>query len=72
METAIKHIRTRVFKVSQAEFAALIGRTQPTVSRWEQGVALSLTDMKAIRDAAKAKRVRFADKLFFETPKERA
>jgi len=56
--------------MSQSDFAALIGRTQPTVSRWEKGVSLSLDDMRAIKAAAKEKRIRFSEKMFFDLPKQ--
>ncbi|WP_182565789.1 helix-turn-helix domain-containing protein [Rhizobium leguminosarum] len=66
---ALKHIRKNVFKVTQAEFSVLAGVTQATVSRWENGVAPSLDEMKAIRDAAEARKIKWNDRLFFETPK---
>lgn len=70
MSTNIKYIRKQVFKKSQAEFAALIGRTQSTVSRWEGGTPLTITDLQAIREAAKQNRIKgFSDDLFFEPPK---
>lgn len=72
MDTTIKHIRKSVFQMSQADFAALIGRTQPTVSRWEKGVSPTLDDIRAIKQAAKNNRIRLSEKLFFETPKESA
>ncbi|TAV48412.1 helix-turn-helix domain-containing protein [Rhizobium leguminosarum] len=66
---ALKHIRKNVFKVTQAEFSVLAGVTQATVSRWENGVAPSLDEMKAIRDAAEARKIKWNDRLFFEAPK---
>jgi transcriptional regulator with XRE-family HTH domain len=53
--SAIRHIRLHIFGVTQAEFAALAGVTQASVSRWEAGVAPSLDDMRAIREAALAR-----------------
>lgn len=66
--SAIRHIRKQVFKVRQAEFAAIAGVTQATVSRWERGGAPSLEEMQRIREAAAARRLRWQDKWFFEMP----
>lgn len=66
--TAIRHIRKTVFNLNQAEFAALAGVAQATVSRWENGVSLSLDEMRAIRDAAIARGIEWEDRWFFETP----
>lgn len=66
---ALKHIRKNVFKVTQAEFSVIAGVTQATVSRWENGVAPSLDEMKAIRDAAEVRKIKWNDRLFFEAPK---
>jgi transcriptional regulator with XRE-family HTH domain len=57
-----------MFGVTQAEFAALAGVTQGTVSRWEAGVAPSLDDMRAIREAALARGIDWNDGWFFEVP----
>lgn len=64
----MKHIRTKVFAVTQSEFAALAGVTQASVSRWEKGVAPSLDEMRAIRSAAEERGLPWDDKFFFETP----
>lgn len=66
--STIKNIRTKVFGVTQAEFAALAGVTQASVSRWENGVSPSLDEMKAIRSAAESRGVEWDDRFFFETP----
>lgn len=66
--TAIRHIRKSIFGMNQAEFAAIAGVVQATVSRWENGVSLSLDDMKAIREAAKARGIDWNDEWFFEEP----
>lgn len=68
---AIRHIRKNIFKVSQADFAALAGVTQATVSRWEDdenGAAPSLSEMAAIRAAAIERKLPWGDALFFEAP----
>lgn len=67
----IKHIRKNVFKVRQAEFAAIAGVTQATVSRWEAakgGAAPTLDELARIRDEAARRRLRWADKMFFDRP----
>ncbi|MGX5719887.1 helix-turn-helix domain-containing protein [Shinella zoogloeoides] len=66
--STMKHIRTKVFELTQAEFASLAGVTQASVSRWEKGVAPSLDEMKAIRRAAEERNIEWDDKFFFETP----
>ncbi|GAC1042296.1 hypothetical protein thsrh120_23000 [Rhizobium sp. No.120] len=68
----MKHIRTKIFGVTQAEFASLAGVAQATVSRWENGIAPSLDEMKAIRKAAEERDVAWDDRYFFETPSESA
>ncbi|NLS03586.1 helix-turn-helix transcriptional regulator [Rhizobium sp. P32RR-XVIII] len=65
---ALKHIRKNVFAVTQAEFAAVAGVTQATVSRWENGVAPSLEEMQAIRSAAAERAIDWSDALFFDVP----
>ncbi|MCF6111970.1 helix-turn-helix domain-containing protein [Mesorhizobium muleiense] len=70
--SAIRHIRCHVFKATQAEFAALAGVSQASVSRWETGVAPSLDDMRAIREAAAARGIEWNDAWFFEIPSETA
>ncbi|WP_409233677.1 helix-turn-helix domain-containing protein [Rhizobium sp. WCS2018Hpa-16] len=64
----MKHIRKNVFKVNQAEFSSLAGVTQATVSRWENGGAPSLDEMKAIRLAAEKRNIEWDDRFFFEAP----
>ncbi len=66
--SAIRYIRREVFKVTQAEFAALAGVTQASVSRWEAGVAPSLDEMQAIRRAAADRSIDWNDAWFFEAP----
>lgn len=64
----MKHIRTKIFEVTQAEFAALAGVAQATVSRWENGVAPSRDEMQAIRQAAFERSIQWDDAVFFEIP----
>lgn len=65
---AIKHIRKNVFDATQQEFAAIAGVQQSTVSRWERGVALTLDEMRRIRQAAFDRGVAWSDDWFFSTP----
>jgi len=69
---ALKHIRKNIFAVTQAEFAAVAGVTQATVSRWENGVAPSLEEMQAIRSAAAERGIAWSDALFFDEPETAA
>lgn len=64
----MRHIRTSVFRVTQAEFGRLAGVGQATVSRWEGGVAPSLEEMQAIRKAAFERGIDWDDRWFFEAP----
>lgn len=66
--SAIRHIRREIFKVTQAEFAALAGVTQASVSRWEAGGAPTLDEMQAIRKAAADREIDWNDAWFFEAP----
>lgn len=65
---ALKHIRTKIFGLTQSEFAAIAGVTQASVSRWEGGVSPSLDDMRAIRAAAETRGVKWEDRFFFDMP----
>ncbi|MGN8023017.1 helix-turn-helix domain-containing protein [Phyllobacterium sp. 22229] len=64
----LKHIRKNIFKVTQAEFAQIAGVGQPSVSRWERGVAPSLDEMQAIRAAAAQRKIKWNDAWFFDAP----
>lgn len=68
----IRYIRTEIFKLKQAEFAAVAGVKQSTVSRWENGVAPSLEEMRAIRQAAADREIKWNDAWFFSAPNEAA
>ncbi|WDR03653.1 helix-turn-helix domain-containing protein [Devosia algicola] len=67
---AIRHIRKNIFKLTQADFAALARVQQSSVSRWEAGGSPTLAEMQAIRDAAKERGIAWDDAWFFETPAE--
>lgn len=67
---AIRYIRTKLFKVTQAEFAQCAGVMQSTVSRWESGVAPTLVEMEAIRSSAQQRGIDWNDSYFFEVPPE--
>lgn len=65
-ETAIRIIRRAVLKASQAELAALVATSQGTISRWESGeLAPDLNQMAAIREAARARGIKWRDEWFF-------
>ena len=68
---AVKHIRERVFKLTQAPFAALAGVSQPTVSRWEEadnlGSEPTREQMARIRSAAIERGLEWNDSWFFQT-----
>lgn len=68
----IRHIRTEVFQLKQAEFAAVAGVKQSTVSRWENGGEPSLEEMRAIRRAAAERGIDWDDAWFFQVPSTEA
>jgi transcriptional regulator with XRE-family HTH domain len=69
----IVHIRQAIFGCdTQAAFAGLIGVTQPTVSRWENGVEPDRAAMARIREAAVDRGIDWDDRWFFEVPQENA
>lgn len=65
---ALHYIRKHVFQVTQTEFAAIAGVGQASVSRWESGVAPSLDEMQAIRQAAATRGLQWDDSWFFDVP----
>lgn len=65
----VRRIRTTLFRVSQAEFGAIAGVTQATVSRWEAGrLAPSLNELDRIRTTAKERGVQLEADDFFVAP----
>ncbi|MCV0352812.1 MAG: helix-turn-helix domain-containing protein [Nitratireductor sp.] len=64
---AIRYIRKEIFDATQVEFAALIGVTQASVSRWERDVSPSLDDMRKIRLAAAERGIDWDDGWFFQS-----
>jgi len=62
----LKHIRVAVLDMTQAAFAALVGVSQPTVSRWEQGEGSpTLDQLKFIRDEILSRRIPWRDAWLF-------
>lgn len=65
----LAYVRNHVFKLSQLEFAKLVGVNQSTVSRWEAGrLDPSRSEMEAIRKLAAERQVSWDDRWFFEVP----
>jgi DNA-binding transcriptional regulator YiaG len=65
----IGHIRNSIFQVTQAEFAALAGTSQATVSRWEKGeLAPNTVNLERIRRAASERQIEWHDSWFFNLP----
>lgn len=68
----IEHIRRAVFDVSQTAFAEIAGTTQPSVSRWEQGLQEpDRIEMDRIRQAAHKRGLNWDDRWFFEVPRQK-
>jgi len=70
--TPLRHIRETVFRLNVAEFAALVGVGQGSVSRWEFGAQPTAKAMAKIRQAAMSEGHTWSDSLFFEVPGEAA
>ena len=59
-------IRVKVFKCSQYEMARIARVTQPTISKWEAGLAVPLsTHFRHIRNEAIRRGIPWDDKFFF-------
>jgi transcriptional regulator with XRE-family HTH domain len=71
--TPIRHIRKHVFNLTQAQFAAVIGVGQASVSRWEDEentAEPTRAELRAIRDAAVARKLPWDDSWFFDAPSQ--
>lgn len=66
----IKSIRKNVFGINQAEFASLMGVSQPTLSRWENGEEDFISRLMRIRSEASVRGIEWKDTWFFEPPAE--
>lgn len=67
--SALRRIRKDVLSLSQAEIATLVGVSQGTVSKWENGeLAPSLSEMSIIRDEARSRGIEWDDRWFFDSP----
>lgn len=65
--SALRRIRKDVLSLSQAEIAALVGVSQGTVSKWENGeLAPSLSEMAIIRSEARSRGLEWDDRWFFD------
>lgn len=65
----ITYIRTQILSLTQAEFAALIGTSQATVSRWELGrFQPNALWLARIRTVVKARGLPWNDEWLFEPP----
>lgn len=63
------YIRKEVFRLTQSDFAAMVGADQATVSRWDRGLQHpDYARLQIIREQAKAKGLTFDDSWFFESP----
>lgn len=64
------HIRKQVLSLTQAEFAAIAGTSQGTVSKWEAGeLEPDREQLARIRKAVLRRRLEWSDCWFFEAPK---
>lgn len=68
----LHHIRTRIFGISQAEMAALLGVSQPVVSEFEKFDRLPERHQRTIRATAAKRKMVWSDEWLFEVPKEPA
>ena len=69
----IKHIRTAILGLTQAEFAGHLNRPQATISRWETGgLRPDIDDMALIRELVKSVGKPWDDSWFFEAPEAAA
>jgi DNA-binding transcriptional regulator YiaG len=69
----LAYIRRDILGLSQAAFAVIVKTSQATVSRWETGeLEPDREQLRLIRQAVRARRLRWHDKWFFERPDEAA
>ncbi|MCF6200148.1 MAG: helix-turn-helix domain-containing protein [Hyphomicrobiaceae bacterium] len=65
----MKFIREHIFKIStQSEFADLLGYRQATISRFENGMAISSGAQGRIREKAKEMNIPWDNNWFFVIP----
>lgn len=70
----LRYIRKDLFGLTQQTFAAALGTSQPTVSRWElpeghaDRLAPSRDEMAAIRVLARERGIEWNDSWFFDGP----
>lgn len=75
--SALRKIRKEVLSLSQAELSALVGVSQGTVSKWENGeLSPSLDELSKLRTEAIARGIKWDDGWLFgcrpSTPGEAA
>lgn len=67
----IQHIRSKVLGLTQSGLAELVGVTQGTVSRWENGqLEPTREELARMREQAKRAGKKWKDSWFFEVPSE--
>ena len=67
MTAPMKIIRKWVFRITQAEMAAVAGTAQSIVSRWENGeLEPDRQQMNAIREEALNRGIEWRDEWFFD------
>lgn len=63
----LRRIRCKVFKITQAEMAAIADTRQATISRWESNkLRPSLAQLARIRAEARRRGLKWDDSWFFE------
>ena len=65
--TILKKVRVEKFRMSQDNFAKIIGRAQSTIARWEtQKSYTRASDIGKMRSYARENELRIPDRLFFD------
>ena len=68
-EGVFAYIRKEIFGLSQIDFAKALTINQSTISRWEAGeLKPSHDDMRAIRELATQRDIKWDDKIFWSAP----